>query len=521
MKKKVFYIPATLIALLLICKVLSGYEFSPNIIVNDVTLNTQGFGYTSGMHSIAVNGDTVYVVWNDLREDGFYPDVYFAKSTDGGTSFGSSVMVNDTLPSERGTGSPTICVDDEGIIYVTWHDNRIGPTCNDFRIYMSKSTDGGETFLSDTPVWDASTYANFFAGIAVDSQGRVIVSFYDGTNPFFHVYCAVSLDSGLTFEDPVIVDDFDSGNPNAQCIGIGPNDEIYIAWHDNRNGSYDIYFDKSTDGGQSFGTDIRVDDTGISSVTQFTPSLAVAENGDIYIAWRDHRNDTGNDDIDIYACVSTDSGSTFSENVKVNDASSGESVQYRPSVATAGSSLVGVAWYDYRNSGWADYPDIFFSFSNDECVTFSDDIQVNDNTVLSDQMLACLAMSIDGKAYIAWTDDRVDPASDIFFSVGTSDSIATDDSSDSQSPRIVILTQNYPNPFNEKVTISYGLPKPSKVKIEIYNIRGQLIETIVDKHLPSGSYTIEWNAKDMSSGLYFYKLTTKDKTFIKKMILMR
>ena len=87
-----------------------------------------------------------------------------------------------------------------------------------------------------------------------------------------------------------------------------------------------------------------------------------------------------------------------------------------------------------------------------------------------------------------------------------------------------VLFQNYPNPFNPDIigtTISYSLPKASNIKIMIYNIKGQLVETLVDAHKPAGYHAVELNAKDMSSGIYFYKLTTKDKTFIKKMILMR
>ena len=92
------------------------------------------------------------------------------------------------------------------------------------------------------------------------------------------------------------------------------------------------------------------------------------------------------------------------------------------------------------------------------------------------------------------------------------------------------LSQNYPNPFSNKTSIRYSLPKPSFVKIQVFNIRGQLIEVIVDKFMQSGSHTVEWNVPEipasggtgMSSGIYFYKLSTEeDKTFIKKMILMQ
>ena len=92
---------------------------------------------------------------------------------------------------------------------------------------------------------------------------------------------------------------------------------------------------------------------------------------------------------------------------------------------------------------------------------------------------------------------------------------------ENNSPITTGLFQNYPNPFSNKTSIRYSLPKPSFVKIQVFNIRGQLIEGIVDKFMQSGSHSVEWNAKDISSGIYFYKFEAEDKTFIKKMILLR
>ena len=83
------------------------------------------------------------------------------------------------------------------------------------------------------------------------------------------------------------------------------------------------------------------------------------------------------------------------------------------------------------------------------------------------------------------------------------------------------LFQNYPNPFSPKTVISYSLCKTSNVKIMIYNIKGELVKTLVDAQKPGGYHTVDWNAKDMSSGIYFYKFEAGDKKFIKKMVLMR
>ena len=82
------------------------------------------------------------------------------------------------------------------------------------------------------------------------------------------------------------------------------------------------------------------------------------------------------------------------------------------------------------------------------------------------------------------------------------------------------LYQNYPNPFKNFTSISFALQHPSFVKLQIFNIKGELIKTLLESQKFSGRYFIDWNAKDVDSGIYFYKLSTEDKTFIKKMVIL-
>jgi len=92
------------------------------------------------------------------------------------------------------------------------------------------------------------------------------------------------------------------------------------------------------------------------------------------------------------------------------------------------------------------------------------------------------------------------------------------------------LSQNYPNPFNPVTTIEYQLPFDSKVKIEIYNILGQRVKTLIDRRDPAGKYKITWDGRNdygsrIASGLYIYRIqaVSNNKTYItaRKMILIR
>ena len=93
-------------------------------------------------------------------------------------------------------------------------------------------------------------------------------------------------------------------------------------------------------------------------------------------------------------------------------------------------------------------------------------------------------------------------------------------------PEQYILEQNYPNPFNPNTSIKYSLTKPSKVNLQIYNLKGELIRTLVDENKTEGNYTITWNGTDdagikVSSGVYIYTLKSDYFTSSKKMILLK
>ncbi len=89
-------------------------------------------------------------------------------------------------------------------------------------------------------------------------------------------------------------------------------------------------------------------------------------------------------------------------------------------------------------------------------------------------------------------------------------------------PRSFKLDQNFPNPFNPRTVISWQLAVSSKVDLGIYNNLGQRVATLVSGKQPAGSYQIEWDASDFSSGIYFYQLRT-DRDFVqtKKLILLK
>ena len=91
----------------------------------------------------------------------------------------------------------------------------------------------------------------------------------------------------------------------------------------------------------------------------------------------------------------------------------------------------------------------------------------------------------------------------------------------SEVPSQFILEQNYPNPFNPSTTISFSLPSSEFVTLKVFDVLGNEIETLVNEEKPVGSYEITWNAEDLPSGIYFYKIQSGSFGETKKMLLLK
>ena len=325
-----------------------GATFDPNIKLNDSSRGKRKYP------SIAVDPrGNIYIAWHDERNGN--RDIYLAKSTDGGMTFGPNTRVDDTGASASAQSVPSlsIAVDMNENVYLAWYDNRNGN--ND--IYFAKSADGGATFGESARVDDTGAASSVQAkpSIALDANGDIYAIWHDKRNGSFDIYFAKSADGGVTFGPNVRVDDTgtlyrDQFDPR---IVVDKNGDIYAVWHDYRYRDHDIFFAKSTDGGDSFGTNVRVDDTAFSTSFQLDPAIALDGDGNIYTAWHDKRNG----DYDIYFAKSTDGGATFGSNIRVDDSGTSASVQRSVSLAVDISGNIYAVWHDNRNGNF----DIYFS----------------------------------------------------------------------------------------------------------------------------------------------------------------
>ncbi|GBD86101.1 hypothetical protein BMS3Abin03_00010 [bacterium BMS3Abin03] len=83
------------------------------------------------------------------------------------------------------------------------------------------------------------------------------------------------------------------------------------------------------------------------------------------------------------------------------------------------------------------------------------------------------------------------------------------------------LYDNYPNPFNPSTQIKYSVKEQGLVNLKVYDSLGEVVAELVNQTQPAGTYTVNFNARNLASGIYFYSIEAKDYYKVKKMILLK
>jgi len=99
--------------------------------------------------------------------------------------------------------------------------------------------------------------------------------------------------------------------------------------------------------------------------------------------------------------------------------------------------------------------------------------------------------------------------------------LAVDEKENKEMPTSFALLQNYPNPFNPSTTISFEIPHQSHVKLVIYDVLGREVRTLVDEEKAPGRYTVNFDASNLPSGVYLYRLSSGNFNEVRRMVVMR
>ncbi len=129
---------------------------------------------------------------------------------------------------------------------------------------------------------------------------------------------------------------------------------------------------------------------------------------------------------------------------------------------------------------------------------------------------------------ILWTDLRSSGKDSVFglYAQRINDNYLVANDDESVPSVTAVLEQNYPNPFNPETNIVFSIPSKGNVEINIYNIKGQKVKSLVNEQFGAGRHKIVWDGHDnndnaVSSGVYFYRLDNAGKQMTRKMVLMK
>ena len=263
-----------------------GISFEPAVQISD-------FGV---FPSLSVYGGNVYVLFADHSN---YPmaDYYFARSTNGGASFEPAYQINDvncTVPVEKFEELASLCTDEAGDIYAAWNDGRrLGGNSD---IYFAKSTNAGVSFGANVPVNDITVQAGdsiqYKPAITVGAENKVYVSFADlrlGSNDWTNnrAYLSVSDNGGSSFSPEVLLAEHNDACHSFDLMAL-PNDKLSAVMMANFTPEgWGIWLLESNDGGANFSLPVPLSDT--FNIDANSPNLFLAPNGNAYAVWQDPR----------------------------------------------------------------------------------------------------------------------------------------------------------------------------------------------------------------------------------------
>jgi len=442
---------------------------------------------------VTVNGNIIHLVFLDNR-DGNY-EIYYKRSTDAGISWGPDTrLTNNSAPSLFFSVAVS-----GSIVHIVWQDQRV---TND-QIYYKRSSDNGVSWGPDSRLTNTSTLT-VTPSIAVSGNFvHVVWDDFRDINP--EIYYKGSSDAGISWGTDTRLTN-NSSNSLYPSTAVSGN-IVHVVWHDERDGNYEIYYKRSSDGGISWGADTR-----LTNAAGFSWYSSASVSGSLVnVVWEDNRN--GN--YEIYYKHSTDGGISWDADSRLTN-SSGNS--WRPSAASSGSA-VHVLWHDNRDGNY----EIYYKRTTDGGISWDADSRLTNSSGVSNYPCPITSDSV---VHVFWTDNR-DGNGEIYYKRDPTGNPIGIQTISTEIPHNFSLSQNYPNPFNPVTKIRFSIPASLSfgerrgVRLLIYDLHGREVATLVNEQLKPGTYEAEWNAANYSSGVYFYSLITEGFTSTKKMILVK
>ncbi len=479
----------SIIRISLICLLLSAVQVFAQWQTDLRLTNDPANSLATGDKSIAVYGNFIHVVWQDHRDG--EAEVYYKRSTNSGVSWNSDQRLS---PSNYYSGTPAIALY-QSTIHVFWADQRIAPA----DIYYVRSTDNGATWQPEIMI-TTDLMNSFNPSVSVSGTNVYLCWEDDRDLSNREIYFKRSTNSGLNWSNDVRLTTDTSVSSNVSVSSFGQN--IHAAWKSG-TGNTEIYYKNSTNGGITWSGDQRMtNDPAVS----FYPCIA-ASGQNINLFWSDSRD--GN--YEIYFKRSTDGGSTWGSDARLTNATDNS---INPSSIAFGQLLF-LVWQDLRLNAYK----IYFKISTNGGASWSADLLLSQAANTGHSGNPSIDVS-DTALHVLWDDSR-DGNPEIYYKKNVLSVPVGLTQTGISAPREFSLSQNYPNPFNPITNINFSIPKTGLVRLTVFDAAGSEAAVLINGVLTAGIHNYDFDASQLASGIYFYRLEANDFTATKKMVLIK
>jgi hypothetical protein len=440
----------------------------------------------SNAWSVAANGNILHLIWQD-RRDGY--DIYYKRSTDGGTSWGADIRLTG---DSADAGTPALAVSGS-FVHVAWIDHRYGSN----QLFYKRSTDGGTNWGADTRLVN-NTAGSYYPSIAV-SASIVHIVFNQYLNGYSELCYKRSTDGGTSWGADTWLTNNGAGTAFSPSVAVN-GALVQVAWCDSHEGNFEIYHKRSTDSGANWGAVTRLTNT---STTSYTPTIAVTASI-VQVVWQEYINSKWQ----LKHILSTDGGTSWGTIFQLTN-STGNSVLSNIAVSASSVHLV---WSDDRNGN----DEIYYKRSTNSGISWGTDSRLTIDTNGSLNPSVAVSGSV---VNVVWRDTR-NGSTEIYYKRNPTGNVGIQNIS-TEIPSEYSLGQNYPNPFNNTSNLKFEILNLGYVKLVVYDIQGREVQTLVNEALQPGTYETTFDGSMLSSGVYFYKISTGDYSETKRLTLLK
>ncbi len=446
---------------------------------------------------LAVSGNLIHVVWQEYRNGD--PEIYYKRSTNKGTSWETDVRITNALEY---SGSPCVGAY-SNFVHIFWTDQRTGGG----NIYYLRSTNNGTTWENEVLI-ESNANSSFYPSAYV-SGSSIVVTWEDNRDGNWEIYSKRSVNSGANWFTEFRLTN-DTGSQTESSVSISGSN-IHCVWKDNRHGEDEIYYRNSSNFGVSWQPEVRLTDNVYASATPCVETTGST----VCVFWRYN----GNGNSEIYFKKSNDNGNTFGTETRLTNAPNNSIL---PSASIIGQ-FYAVVWVDLRTNFYKNYykfsTDGGLSWSNDQLISPVSNTGTtgSPSIIYSDTALhVCWFDNRDGNDEIYYKKNTLTAPLGINSAVNE---FPEEFSLLQNYPNPFNPSTN----IEFYIPLLRGVSKGRGVfvNLTIYDAMGKIVEILQNGNLKPGTYKAVWNAINYPAGVYFYRISTGSYSETKKMVLIK